>query len=141
MASFGYTDDELLEWRKPFDVLARENRISFPAFEGFVSGKYSGVIPEERLSQKVRYFWAMFDKDSSNFVDFGEFIGAGLLFDVDWAKEKIRQQGIEETFSHYAEDGVMAEAQFFQLMCDFRFFVTTATDVRTLIRAADQDHD
>mmetsp|Transcript_80929 Transcript_80929/g.179868 ORF Transcript_80929/g.179868 Transcript_80929/m.179868 type:complete len:314 (+) Transcript_80929:86-1027(+) len=141
LASFGYTDDELREWRKPFDEVAQGNRIPFPVFEKFVARKYSGVISDERLAQKVRHFWAKFDQDHNDFVDFGEFISAGLLIDVDWAKEKIRKQGIEDTFTSYAEDGFMFEPHFFQLMCDFRFFVATATDVRTLMRIADKDCD
>jgi len=141
LAQIGYTDDELLEWRKPFDELAKEDRIDFTAFEQFVTRKYIGVLPEEMLKEKVQFFWAKFDRDGSNFIDFGEFIVAGLLFDVIWAKERIIKDGIEETFVKYAEDGFMMEPHFFELMCDFRFFVATATDVRKLMRVADKDRD
>ncbi|CAE8740009.1 unnamed protein product, partial [Polarella glacialis] len=141
MAQIGYTDDELLEWRRPFDQLAEDNRISYPVFEQFMLKKYQGIIPDARLASKVGFFLRKFDRDADSFVDFGEFIGAGLLFDVDLAKEKIRLDGIEETFTNYAEDGIMSEPNFFKLMCDLRFFVATSTDVRKLIRAADQDGD
>lgn len=141
LAQIGYTDDELLEWRKPFDELAKEERIDFDAFEQFVTRKYKGVLPEEMLKEKVQFFWAKFDRDGSNFIDFGEFIVAGLLFDVIWAKEKIIKDGIDQTFQKYAEEGFMMEPHFFELMCDFRFFVATATDVRKLMRVADKDRD
>lgn len=142
LAQFGYTDDELLEWRKPFDALARgANRISFSAFKGFVAQKYKNVIPDDQITDKVQIFWNKFDRDKSDFIDFGEFIDAGLMFDIDWAKEKIRQDGIEETFAKYSEDDFMIEPHFFQLMCDCRFFVATASDVRKLVQACDQDSD
>jgi len=141
MAQFGYTDDELLEWRAPFDELATKDGISYPDFERFVCRKYKEVIPDSQLSAKVKYFWDKFDRDSSNHIDFGEFIIVGLAFDIAWAKEKIRKDGIEETFSKYAEDDFMFEPHFFQLMVDFRFFVATATDVRKLVLLADQDRD
>lgn len=141
MAQFGYTDDELLEWRKPFDELATEEGISYPKFEQFVCRKYTDVIPNAQLAAKVQYFWEKFDRDRSNFIDFGEFIVVGLAFDIAWAKEVIRKKGIEATFLRYAEDEFMIEPHFFQLMCDFRFFVATATDVRKLVLLADQDRD
>lgn len=141
LASFGYTDDELLEWRKKFDEWAHNNRIELEAFEQFVTRKYHGVIPEEELSTKVHFFWSKFDQDHNNFIDFGEFIVASFLFDVTWAKERIRQEGIEDTFRRYAADEFMAEPHMFELMCDFNFFVSTATDVHKLITAADYDRD
>jgi len=141
MAQFGYTDDELLEWRAPFDELATDEGISFPKFERFVCRKYKDVIPDAQLAAKVQYFWEKFDRDRSNHIDFGEFIIVGLAFDIAWAKEKIRKEGIEETFMKYAENDFMIEPHFFQLMCDFRFFVSTATDVRKLVLLADQDRD
>mmetsp|Transcript_47778 Transcript_47778/g.86058 ORF Transcript_47778/g.86058 Transcript_47778/m.86058 type:complete len:258 (+) Transcript_47778:48-821(+) len=141
LAAIGYTDDELLEWRRPFDKLAEDNRISFPVFEHFMLQKYNGIIADDCLASKVRHFWLKFDRDNNNYVDFGEFIGAGLLFDIDLAKEKIRLDGIEEVFVHYSEDGFMIEPHFFRLMCDFRFFVATATDVRKIVKSADQDGD
>jgi len=143
IAVLGYTDDELLEWRRPFDELAKDGRIDLPAFERLLHHKYSGVLDGDRVQQKAQYMWQKFDMDGSNNIDFGEFIAAGLAFDVAAAKEKIRTScgGATATFEHYAEDGFMAESAFFQLMCDFDFFVTTATDVRKLIRSADQDRD
>eukprot|EP00933_Yihiella_yeosuensis_P032528 TRINITY_DN26124_c0_g1_i1.p1 TRINITY_DN26124_c0_g1~~TRINITY_DN26124_c0_g1_i1.p1 ORF type:complete len:287 (-),score=53.76 TRINITY_DN26124_c0_g1_i1:94-954(-) len=141
LAQFGYTDDELLEWRKPFDELAEDNRIQYPVFEQFMIEKFSGLIDDRHIAEKVRISWRRFDRDGNNEVDFGEFIGAGLLFDIDLAKEKIRQIGIEETFAEYSEDDFMLEPHFFKLMCDFRFFVATATDVQKLVQAADKDGD
>jgi len=141
LAQFGYTDDELLEWRKPFDELASDRGIDFQAFDLFVTRKYRDAVPDEQLKQKVQFFWGKFDRDGNSYIDFGEFIAAGFLFDVTWAKEKIRQEGIEDAFTRYASDGFMAEAHMFELMCDFRFFVSTATDVHKLMRVADQDRD
>mmetsp|Transcript_48745 Transcript_48745/g.137784 ORF Transcript_48745/g.137784 Transcript_48745/m.137784 type:complete len:284 (-) Transcript_48745:305-1156(-) len=141
LAQIGYTDEELLEWRRPFDAVAQDNRISFPAFERFVAEKYSGVIPDDQLAQKVRRFWDMFDVDNSNYIDFGEFIGAGILFDVDWTREKIRKQGVEATFTQYAEEEFMLEHQFYELMLDFQFFVVTETDARGFMLAVDNDKD
>eukprot|EP00929_Paragymnodinium_shiwhaense_P109760 TRINITY_DN76283_c0_g1_i1.p1 TRINITY_DN76283_c0_g1~~TRINITY_DN76283_c0_g1_i1.p1 ORF type:complete len:323 (-),score=62.22 TRINITY_DN76283_c0_g1_i1:124-1092(-) len=144
LAHFGYTDDELLEWRQPFDELRDADEgewVSFEAFERFVTSKYIDVVSEEELSAKVRHFWNEFDRDGSGFIDFGEFIGVGLSFDVDWAKEKIRQDGVEATFQKYSDNGVMAEPHVFQLMTDFNFFVATATDVQTIVAEADQDGD
>uniref|UniRef100_A0A7S1WDC0 EF-hand domain-containing protein n=1 Tax=Alexandrium catenella TaxID=2925 RepID=A0A7S1WDC0_ALECA len=143
LASFGYTDDELLEWRKPFDALADPtgSRIAYAGFEKLVLRVYHDVISDEQLQQKVRYFWEQFDADKSDFVDFGEFINAGLLFNVDFAKEKIRKDGIEATFMKYAEDSFMAEPHFMQLMSDHHFFAVTTTDVHKLVSLADQDHD
>lgn len=152
MAEFGYTDEELGEWRKGFDGLMYHdqtsmddqsafNRISKRAFQIYVSRKYDGLIPAALLEEKVSKFWNKFDKDRDGVIDFGEFMQAGLLFDVDYAKEKIRKVGEEATFNKYASDGFMAEAQFFELMLDFRFFVATATDVCKLVRAADLDGD
>lgn len=137
----GYTDDELIEWRVSFDEVAHDNAISYSAFEHFVSKKYRGLIPDEKLARKVQIFWSKFDTDNNGSIDFGEFMSAGLLFDVDYCKESIRNDGIEETFMRYAEEGYMSEAHFFQLMVDFNFFVATATDVQKLIRAADKDDD
>jgi len=143
IAVIGYTDDELLEWRKPFDELAKDDKIEFSAFENFVKRKYSDAMSDADLESKVQFLWRMFDKDHSNFIDFGEFIAVGLAFDVAAAKESIRKAagGPEAVFEEYAEDGFMAEPHFFQLMCDFRFFVATATDVRKLIQHADEDRD
>jgi Ca2+-binding EF-hand superfamily protein len=145
LAQFGYTDDELLEWRKPFDELVDENSdpatISLEGFKQMCARKYAGIVEDEELARKVQHFWDKFDRDGNRRVDFGEFIACGLLFDVDGAKEKIRRDGIDATFERYAEDGFMSEQNFFQLMCDFRFLVTTATDVRALVRNADQDCD
>jgi len=152
LAEFGYTDEELGEWRKGFDGLTSQDsidgfdgqhhdRISKRAFQNYVSRKYDGLIPAALLKEKVGKFWLKFDRDHNDVIDFGEFMQAGLLFDVDYAKEKIRKDGEEATFNKYAADGFMAEAQFFQLMLDFRFFVATATDVRKLVRAADLDGD
>eukprot|EP00928_Gymnodinium_smaydae_P039772 TRINITY_DN27098_c0_g1_i2.p1 TRINITY_DN27098_c0_g1~~TRINITY_DN27098_c0_g1_i2.p1 ORF type:complete len:384 (+),score=86.94 TRINITY_DN27098_c0_g1_i2:76-1227(+) len=141
LAQIGYTDDELLEWRRPFDEFARDGQIALPDFERFVARKYRGVIPADALAQKLRFFWDQFDRDGSNFVDFGEFIGAGLMLDVDCVREIIRKEGIEATFEKYAEDGFMLGHHFFQLMCDFRFFVATATDAEKLAVDADKDRD
>lgn len=141
MAQFGYTDDELMEWRRPFDEFATEKGIDFSAFEHFVTQKYRGVIPEEQLSQKVQLLWKRFDQDGNNYIDFGEFIVVGLLFDVASAKERVRREGVEEAFQRYSEDGFMAEPNVFQLMLDFDFFVSTATDVRKFMRIADCDGD
>lgn len=141
LAASGYTDDELVEWRKVFDVMAQDDQIAFPAFEHFVSKKWQGIIPDRELTAKVRYYWSKFDRDHNNFVDFGEFIGAGLLFDIDWAKNKIRRGNIQEVFAKYAEDDFMSEVGLFTLMCDFRFFVATATDVLKFVRNADEDRD
>lgn len=141
LASFGYTDEELIEWRRQFDELAEEERISFPVFERLVSDRFKGVVPETSLQEKARQFWVKFDQDGNTVLDFGEFVAAGLLFDVQAAKERIRVQGIEATFLQYGEDGFMAEAHFIQLMSDFGFFAITATDVQKLMQAADQDGD
>lgn len=141
MAEIGYTDDELLEWRKPFDELATDAGIGFKAFETFVARKYRSFIPEDELMKKVHFFWETFDRDGNSVIDFGEFIGSGLLFDVIWAKKMIRQEGIENAFRRYSVHGFMAEAQMFELMCEFRFFVATATDVHKLMRVADRDGD
>jgi len=141
LASIGYTDDELLDWRKPFDALAVENRICYSGFEELVLRTYQGVIPEEELQQKVRFFWEKFDADRNNCVDFGEFIDAGLIFNLDFAKEKIRKEGIEATFLNYADENFMAESDFIQLMCDHHFFAVTPTDVRKIMRLVDQDCD
>lgn len=141
LAQFGYTDDELLEWRKPFDELASDSGIDFDAFALFVTRKYSSSISADHLVQKVQFFWQKFDVDRNNMIDFGEFIVAGFLFDVALAKEKIRAEGIEDAFRRYAVDGFMGEPHMFELMCDFRFFVSTATDVHKLMRVADQDRD
>lgn len=141
LARFGYTDEELLEWRRPFDELASAQGIDFSAFETFVARKYSLVIPEEQLAQKVQFFWQQFDKDGNNFIDFGEFIVAGFLFDVASVKEAIRKEGVQKVFEHYAVEGFISDAEMWQLMLDFRFFVSTATDVRKLMSVADMDTD
>jgi len=141
LAQFGYTDDELLEWRKPFDELASDSGIDFAAFALFVTRKYRSSVPDDHLTHKVHFFWQKFDVDKNNTIDFGEFIVAGFLFDVALAKEKIREEGIEDAFRRYAVDGFMGEPHMFDLMCDFRFFVSTATDVHKLMRVADQDRD
>lgn len=132
-----------MEWRKPFDELADTcgNRICYPGFETLVLRTYNGVIAEEQLQEKVRYFWERFDADKNNCVDFGEFISTGLLFNVDFAKEKIRKDGIEATFTHYTDDSFMAEPHFIQLMHEHHFFAVTETDVHKLMRIADQDRD
>uniref|UniRef100_A0A7S2PWA0 EF-hand domain-containing protein n=1 Tax=Zooxanthella nutricula TaxID=1333877 RepID=A0A7S2PWA0_9DINO len=139
----GYTDDELIEWRQHFDELAKEEMIDFPAFEQFVKRKFEDVMDESSLARQVQYLWEKFDRDGSNNIDFGEFIEAGLAFDVLAAKDHIRSSpdGILGTFQRYAEDGFMSEPGFFQLMCDYRFFVATATDVRKLVKVADEDRD
>lgn len=141
IAVFGYDDDELLEWRRPFDEIAEDNRITFPAFEALVSDKYRDAFPDERRAQNIRVFWDRFDKDRSGFIDFGEFMSAGFEFDLDCAKAKIRDDGVEASFAEYSEDGFMSEKQMFQLMRDFNFFLCTGTDVQKLMRLADKDRD
>lgn len=141
LACLGYTDDELLEWRKPFDELALNNRISFAVFERYVKRKFSNVINDDELAEKIRCFWKMFDNDCSDYIDFGEFIKAGTVFDVDLTREKIRKRGVQATFMQYAEDELMVEPHFFQLMSDFNFFVVTTTDVQGFMKSVDQDKD
>jgi len=140
LADFGYTDDELLAWRNPFDDLALDDRISFSALENFVHKKYDGLITASRLSRKVERCWAKFGK-KRGFINFGDFVAAGMLIDVDSAKEKIRQEGADATFSKYAKDGIMSEEDFSQLMSDFHFTVVTGTDMRKLISVADVDRN
>lgn len=139
LADFGYTDDELLLWRQSFDEIATDNRISSSAFAALIQQKYEGLISAERLSQKVDRFCAKFDK--RGFIDFGEFVAAGILIDVDRAKEQIRQDGVDATFHRYAGGGFMSEDGFFQLMLDFHFTAATGTDVRKLVCMADVDLD
>lgn len=141
LAQFGYTDDELCEWRKPFDALATEQGIGFEAFEGYVTKKFRGSIPDDKLKEKLQSFWQQFDGDANNHIHFGEFIVASFLLDVMWSKERIRNQGIEDTFLNYAVEDFMAEPHLFDLMVDFKFFVSTATDVHKLMLVADQDRD
>lgn len=90
---------------------------------------------------KVMAVWAMFDEDQNNFVDFGEFVKAGFLFDVERAKEEIKEQGSAGVFSKYQEDGFMTEEALFKLMEDMHFFVVCTTDVRKLLRMADLNGD
>jgi len=137
----GYDDDELLEWREPFDKIAKDNMISKDAFESVVTKKYAGVIAKKRLTQKIAHFWRKFDQDESGCIDFGEFIHAAWSLDVDCCKEIIRREGIEEKFSHYAEDGFMSEGHFLRLMQDFKFFAIVESDVRKMVASADLDRD
>lgn len=141
LASFGYTDDELLEWRRPFDALAEGNRICYTDFQKLVLSTYRGVLPADELEEKVQSFWEGFDADKKTCFDFGEFIGTGLLFNVGVAKESIRREGIKAAFEKYADESFMAEPHFLQLMCDHRFFAVTSTDVHKIMRLADEDHD
>lgn len=142
LAQFGYSDDELIEWRSSFDNLADSGeRISYFVFKSFVEQRFSSVIPSERLARKVEHFFGKFDKDKNSFIDFGEFVTHGVLLDVDWAKEKIRQDGLEETFFKYATEDTMSEDGLHALMCDFCFITATTTDLHKLMRVADVDAD
>lgn len=141
MAEFGYTDDELCEWRKLFDELACESGIAYEAYAVFIITKYRGVLPDEQLAAELQSFWQRIDKDGDNYIDFGQFIVASFLVDVRFTKEIVRQKCVEEVFRQYAVEEFMAEPHMFELMCDFRFFVATATDVHKLMQVADQDRD
>lgn len=141
LAEFGYTDDELCEWRKLFDKFACESGIVYDAFETFVTRKYRGVLPDDQVIAELHNFWQRIDKDGDNYIDFGQFILASFLVDVTFTKEMIRQKCVEDVFRKYAVGELMAEPHMFELMCDFRFFVATATDVHKLMQVADQDRD
>jgi len=141
LAQVGYTDDELLAWRVPFDQVSDENKISYEAFERLVRSKYSGIVDDERLYQKVFGFWVKFDKDRNDFIDFGEFMKAGLHFNVDHAKEKIRVEGVTTVFLRYAAEDYISEEGVLQLMEDYHFFAITATDMQKVMKVADGDRD
>jgi len=117
------------------------NRTFYPGFQRLVLSSYQGVLPDDQLLEEVQRFWEQFDPHKKNSLDFGEFIGFGLLFNVTIAKDTIRKRGIEATFAQYADDSFMAEPHFMQLMSDHCFFVTTSTDVHKLMRMADADND
>lgn len=141
MAQFGYTDEELCAWRKPFDELVTQHGSDDQAFEVFVIRKYGGSLPEQKLKETLKSFWQKFDRDVNNHMNFGEFIAASFLLDVVWARERIRQFGVEDTFRKYSVEEFMTESHLFQLLCDFGLAVTTATDVGELMQVADQDRD
>lgn len=143
LAKAGYTDDELVEWRKSFDQIAcgAEELISFTNFQELVRLRYGDALSEEAIKGKVTEFWTLFDADRSNSIDFGEFMKAGLYFDVDHAKEEIRLHGPEAVFQRYAAHGLMSESELFDLMADFNFLCITTTDMRKVLRAMDTDRD
>lgn len=131
-----------MQWRSSFDKLVdRGDMISYLVFKSFVEKRFSSVMPSDRLSRKVEHFCSKFDKDKNSLIDFGEFVTHGVLLDVDWAKEKIRQDGTEETFSEYSEEGVISEDGLHELMSDFDFITVTHTDLRKIMRILDEDGD
>lgn len=141
MASFGYDDDELREWRRPFDRLAKDNLIDKKVFHDVVVAKYDGVFDEANLENKANSLWQMFDRNKNGTIDFGEFIHAAFAFDVERAKEIIRMRGVDAVFDQYAEEDYMSEPHFYQLMVDFNFFATTERCIQKIVAKADCDFD
>merc|ERR1711920_363793 len=135
LQDLGYNDDELMEWRTPFDELSKGgDEIDFATFERFLAYKFRFVGQRDTVKSRIKDMWEQFDEDRSGFIDFGEFVRAGLAFNVLWTKEVMQSKGTESVFQHYAPDGYMGEAHFFDIMCDYRFFVITATDMRNLTK-------
>eukprot|EP00397_Hematodinium_sp_SG-2012_P051451 GEMP01060297.1.p1 GENE.GEMP01060297.1~~GEMP01060297.1.p1 ORF type:complete len:237 (-),score=39.32 GEMP01060297.1:656-1366(-) len=135
-----YTNDELMEWRAQFDAFASNDHISLANFHKLVEQKCTDLRKEE-LPSKVMQVWKTFDEDKNNVVDFGEFMKAGLNFDLQYMKEKILRDGVQNIFTRYMQDGFISEGGIFQMMQDFNFFVTTTSDMRKVIKILDLDKD
>merc|ERR550514_1730163 len=87
--------------------------------------------------------WSRFDKgQNKEAVDFGDFLKAGFLFDVQRAKAKIQDLGPSKVFARYSDlEGHIDEAMVVKLMEDFGFSPVTTTDVRRVLREADRNRD
>lgn len=142
-----YTDEELLEWRGQFDRHANADTglISRAGFEKLVSEKYGerrAEVKKELPQEKITHLWSRFDKGQKEAVDFGDFLKAGFLFDVQRAKAEILDLGPSKVFARYSDsEGYINEAMVVKLMEDFGFFTVTTTDVRRVLRDADQNRD
>lgn len=140
IAQFGYTDDDLCDWRRMFDTFAKEDdQIYFETFAAYVHERYDDMLSDDQVKLKVQHFWSKFDPDRKGYIDFGGFIKAGLALDVDWAKERIRKDGAEVWFAKYAEEDYMLEADLAPLMRDCKFLAATDTDASRLMLLADKD--
>lgn len=137
-SSGSYTDEELLAWRAQFDEYALNEVITLTNFHKLVQLKCE-EIPPEQLPSRVMEIWKDFDEDQNNSVDFGEFMKAGLSFDIQYLKEKIAKQGPTEVFNQFQDDGFISEPGLFSLMQEFKFFVTTTSDMRKLLTIMDTD--
>lgn len=137
-----YTDEELLEWRAQFDKFAKGEMISLSGFEQLVKDKLTGgELGEKEIPGKVLEVWGRFDKDQKNGIDFGDFMKADFLFNLERCKGDIERNGAEEVFSKYAVEGYIDEGGIFQLMEDHSFTVVSTTDVRKVMRMGDKDKD
>lgn len=134
-----YTDDEIVDWRLEFDDYS-ESVITREHFEKKIAKKYPKLSGAE-LHARIEKKWNRFDLNGDGMICFSEFCIVSYCLDVERLAEQLTQDGIEDAFKKYQNDGVMEEKDVKKLMVDYNFSCPIDADVRKLLKKMNADKD
>jgi hypothetical protein len=129
-----YSDAELMEYRDMFRQHATLDKMSLTGFQRFVKQKAKAVgIPSEIMPTLSVELWSLFDEDTGNFIDYGEFVSHYPRMVKALVRYMVRDQTPETFLKNFAEDGNVTEASLQEVVKQYGLEPFPLKDIQVLL--------
>jgi hypothetical protein len=129
-----YSTEELQAYFDEFRQHASLDKMHLTAFQRFVKTKCKDINIKPQLMPTLSYeLWNVFDEDTGNYIDFGEFVVAYPRMVKTLVRFTARDVGVEEFFNKYGIEGEFTAASVEAMVDRYALNPFTQRDAKNLL--------